>query len=499
MTTWQDTDASDEANETRIQAALLDLELVAKELARRKKERGLDYFVPNGPQLRALQSPARIIAYVGGNRAGKSHCGAAWFTAHLTHTYPKCACHGEWFNTQHRYTRPLKAVIVVTEFQKIESVIEPKLMSLLPKAWLKDMKRTPQGYLRRLVGHDGGTIDVLSGEQDPMAFEGQDWDLAWIDEPTSYGRFVAIQRGLTDRQGLMLLTFTPLVEAWMKERLVDRQDGKDIDVIQADTYANLHDIHDQPIQTKEAIQFLERMMTEEERATRIHGEFFHLRGAVYKELLSGIHDRDFTYQYPDPVISVLDPHTRKPHWAIWAFVDRLDRLWIDSERLIEGDLKVLRQQMTLHEQRQGYKMVKRLIDPNYGRTPSSPGSSLTVIDELAKPPFPLRFTEGQDNKEAGIMKVKELLHFDRQQPIGLTNQPLLYFHPQRAAQTLRSIRHYQYDEWKGKVKDQRDPKEQDKQKDTDGADCIRYLAMSRPQYDRLHRGAPQQELADVPY
>src|SRR3990167_7317380 len=108
-----------------VESALADLEVIAKELERRRRERGIDYFIPNQPQLQMLRSPARVVAYSAGNRSGKTTGGAAWLTAHLTHQYPKCACHGEWFSPR-RYTQRVKAVIVVTEFQKIESVIEPK-------------------------------------------------------------------------------------------------------------------------------------------------------------------------------------------------------------------------------------------------------------------------------------------------------------------------------------------------------------------------------------
>ena len=481
--------------------ALAELEFVANELTKRRKERGIDYFIPNRPQLRCLQASARIVAYCGGNRAGKTHCGAAWLSAHLTHQYPKCVCHGEWFSLERRFTRPMKAVIVVTEFSKIETVIEPKLFHLLPKSWLlpNGIKRTPQGYLRRLLGADGGTVDVLSSEQDPLAFEGQDWDFAWIDEPTSYSRFISILRGLTDRKGLMMLTFTPLVEPWMKERLIDRADGKDIDVVEADTYENLEDIHGHPIQTRDAIEFLERSMTSEERQTRIHGQFFHLRGVVYKEFLPGIHDREWDYQYPDPVICVLDPHTRKPHWVIWAYVGRLDQLFVDRELVFEGTLRDLGKEILLTEQRAHYNIRRRLIDPNYGRTPMIV-TGRTVIEELARPPFPVRFGEANDDKDAGIFKVKQLLHFDRTKPISLTNMPLLYFHRSRCPQTIRSVRNYQHDEWKSsKQRDERDPKEDVRQKDTDGADDTRYLCMSNPTYDGLMARHESMALAEAPY
>ena len=327
-----------------LRTSLIELAQIEDVLTARRRTSGISYFVPNVPQFKALNSVARIVAYSGGNRSGKSSCGAFWLSCHHTRTYPSCACHHEWFRGR-RYDGPVKSVIASTEFPIIERVIEPKLMSLLPKDWIDHLKRTPQGYLRRITGKDGGTIDILSNEMDQLAFEGADWDLAWVDEPTQQAKWTAILRGLLDRQGLAFLSFTPIVEPWMKEVIIDHADGKEIEVIEADTYENTETIHGEPILSKDAIRQFEQAIPEEERATRLHGQFFHLRGLVYKEFLSGIHSRDFDYRYPDPVICVLDPHTRKPHWVIWAWVNRMDQVFVDRELLVEGTLKDLAKQV----------------------------------------------------------------------------------------------------------------------------------------------------------
>ena len=482
----------------QLKQALYELSLVEQELARRRKANGITYFIPNPPQLQALHSSARIVAYCGGNRAGKSECGAAWLSAHLTHRYPACACHGEWFGTR-RYDRPLKAVIVSTEFPIIERVIEPKLMKLLPKEWIapNGIKRTPQGYLRLVRGVDGGTIDILSNEMDQMAFEGADWDLAWIDEPTSKSRYVAIHRGLTDREGLMMLTFTPIVEPWMKADVIDRADDKMISVVQADTYANLADIHGHPIQTKDAIAFFEEQVPEEERATRIHGQFFHLKGMVYKEYSPPVHEKLFEYQYPDPVIAVMDPHDRLPHHILWAFLDRQDKLYIDRELLIHCPPQELKRAILITESQAGYKMRARYIDPNFGATPIVGGR--TLIQELMTPPLRVQFTPACDDKTQGHIKVKDYLHYNRLQPISLTNTPRLFFHATRVPKTIQSIKNYQFEEWQGKSRELKDPKEKERGKDSHGADCIRYLCMANLQFEHLTSRSHEYELADSAY
>ena len=176
----------------------------------------------------------------------------------------------------------------------------------------------------------------------------------------------------------------------------------------------------------------------------------------------------------------------------------MDQLFIDRELVFDGTVRELAKAIILTEQQCNYKMRGRLIDPNYGRTPLIT-TGRTVIEELARPPFPVRFSEANDDEEAGILKIKQLLHFDRHQPISLTNMPLLYFHRSRTMQTIRSIRNLQHEEWKGKVKGERDPKETTRPKDDDGADCVRYLCMANPTFDRLTSKSDQYELEEAVY
>ena len=479
--------------------------------SQRKRSDGFQYFIPNQKQLESFQSKCRTVIIVAGNRIGKTTSGCIELIAHALGRYPSCTCHGAWIAKERRLKPPIKAVIVTTEYPIIERAIEPTLMKYLPLNEVQSMQRTPQRYLRRITFKNGSTVDVLTNEMDQLAFESADWDFAWIDEPTQKPKYDAITRGLLDRGGLSRITFTPIVEPWMKEELVDKEDKVSIEVIKATTYDNTKDIHGNSILSDKLIREWEASLDSESRKTRIYGDFFHVRGQVYKEYSSAIHEKEFTYAppnsnikspygYPDPVIAVLDPHDRLPHHVIWAFVDRMDNLYVDRELVMEGTVRDLARAILLTEQKSGYKMARRLIDPNFGMKPLIT-TGRTVIQELAQPPFVVRFGEANDDKVAGILKVKEYLHFNPDLPLGLTNQPKLYFSRERCPVTIKSIRNYQYAEWKGNMKYERDPKEDDKQKDTHGSDCTRYLCMSNPTFGRLHDGVGNRnfELSEVAY
>ena len=465
---------------------LLDeMEKLDREIQRRYTEDGITYYIPNRMQLRAHQSKANTVLFVGGNRSGKTTFGATELAYHLTRAYP------DWYPQERRFRHPIKAVVVATEFPIVQRVLEPKIDRYLPKALIEKRVRSSLGYLGRLVCKDGSTVDVLTSEMAQLAFESADWDFAWIDEPTQRSKYIAIRRGLVDRMGQCVITFTPIVEPWMKEELVDAADGIRIEAVTVDIRDNMVDVEGHPIQSETAIALFEQALTEDEKATRLHGQFFHLRGIVYSGYTPSIHEHPFEYHYPDPVIGVLDPHTRKPHHMLWAFIRRDDAICVINELSFSGPLQEFKRTVLLTEQQAGYKMRRRLIDPNFGHTPNII-TGRTVQQELARPPFPVYFTEANDDKEAGIMKVRAQLHWDRTRAIDPLNTPKLFFHP-RCVKTIRSLRNYQFDEWRGPAKDLKDPKEVDRQKDTDGADCVRYLCMSNPTFDQVMRQLQTQE------
>lgn len=473
-----------------VREALAELERIDQVRDYRRKIRGISYYTPNPMQLKAHQSKANIILFCGGNRSGKSTFGATELVFHLTRIYP------DWYPRERRFTRPIKAVVVATENAIIEKVIEPKIRAFLPPELVaeKGWRRVTGGYLHRIKMKDGGSVDFLTNEQDDMAFESQDWDFYWGDEPQKKRKFDAILRGLIDREGKTVLTFTPLIEPWMKEELVDRSDAKEIEAFIVDMRDNKFDIKGNPILLEESIQKIESMWDEETKQTRIHGKFFHLRGTVYPEF-SEIHQLNFTYTYPDPVISVLDPHDRQPHHVIWAVVTRTDDLFIHDELSMACTVQDLAKAVKAREARNGYKMRRRLIDPNFGRKPLIT-TGRNMIEELYVSGCG-GWTEADDAKDEGHLKVKDYLHYDRSKPISHTNQPKLFFHKTNCIKTIRSMRNYQYEEWVGKIASERDPKEKPKDKDTHGADCIRYLCMSNPKF---YKGDPDENgLSENPY
>ena len=438
----------------------------------RKRNFGLEAYVPNKMQHRAHKSVAKTILYIGGNRAGKSTFGAAEIAMHVTRQYPS------WYPKERRFTKPIKAVISATEFPIVTRVIEPKLMSLIPTSYIRKIQRSAMAYINRIYLVDGSTIDILTSEMKNEAYESADWDIAWLDEPQSQKKYSAIRRGLVDREGQCYITFTPLTEPWMKEDLVDKCDGKRIDVFTVDIRDNMFDIDGTPILSKQSIDEFEAQLSEDEVETRIHGKFFHIRGLVYREFCED-HILDFKYQYPDPVICVLDPHDRIPHHLIWAYIDRNDDIFVDFEATMHCELPDLANKIKSIEADRGYYMRKRIIDPNFGRKPYKPGANISVARELGRHHCAFYDTIN-DDVDLGHMIVREYLHYNKNKAVTAFNKPKIFFSRERVPVTIRSIRNHQFPEWKGPTQEEKDPKEGQKEKESHGADCVRYLCVSRP-------------------
>ncbi len=437
-----------------------DLQTLERELKGRIKLRGMDFYTPNRIQYDAHRSTAKTIAIVKGNRMGGSTWGAMEVAFHVTKQYPP------WYPEERKFTGAIKIRIATDKYAKIDNVIEPKLKDFIPHDHFVRTRRSPQGYATKIIFKDGTTIEFLTMEQDSMAFEGQDLDLFWGDEPVEKIRYIATARGLIDRSGQTILTFTPLIEPWMKEDIVDKADGKNIEVFYGNTRDNKFDIKGNPILSEEDIARFEATLDEDTRKTRIEGKFFHLKGQVYKEFGDVHLLNDFKYEPLYPVYCVLDPHDRQPHWLIWAMIDRCDDITIIHESAYDGTVRQLAAHILTTEKYFHWNITKRLIDPNFGMKRLITNGR-TVIQDLAG--YNVSFTEANDHKDTGRMKVKSYLHYNRNKPVDLNNRPKLYFVRDRVPLTIRAMRNYQYDEWKGA---DRDAKEDVKQKDTHGPDCF---------------------------
>ena len=479
-------------NLERERQLLYEFEEIERTLMRRKVQSGISYYIPNKKQLEFHQSRAVNVMYLGANRSGKTTGLVSEFVMHSTGQYPS------WYPKEKQLSHPVKLLFIALSFEALKKYIEPKFGMLMPKDKVVSSHRSSDGHITQYkIKHSSGgvsQIDLASQEQDPMTFEGSDYDFAGSDEPLKRYIFVAVSRGLVDRGGRFLFAMTPLIQPWMKDELCDKADGKFCEVIHCVINDNLEDINGNPILNTEYIKRFENILNEDEKEMRLYGRWFHMSGIVYKEFDQGVHViDDVKVDRIYPVYFVLDPHDRNPHWGIWAYVDKTDDIIVCDELIQHGTPEEYSKAVLALEKDRGYRMRKRIIDPNFGNKPQAVGSRIRVIDQFRNCGLK-NMVLGIDDDEAGKLRIRSYLKFDRTKKVDISNKPKLFFFKTRALKTWKALSNLQYQDWQRKIAEDKEQKESVKDKNKHGTDCLRYILMSNPKYER----PPQSEDVDKP-
>lgn len=448
-----------------------ELDKVLSELEEATKDMESEY-VPHDKQKQFHCALQKIRGVFGGNRSGKTEMGALEARFHSTGDYP------EWYPMEGRFSGPTRGRIIVTDYKKgANEVLEPKITKWFAKEMIQKIERFQGHIVKLFIRHKTGgisTIDVMTHEQDSMAFEGWSGHWAWFDEPPPRELFVATMRGLIDFRGRAWLTLTPISEPWLFDAIVGQAGDR--------VWFVTVDIRDNPYLSEREIADFEASLLPEEVEARIHGKFIHLAGRIYKEFEVGTH---CVSTMPNgwqqwPTYFVLDPADRRPHHGIWAKVDPMGTVYVYDEIVQKLTIKDLSDRILMQERSQGInpENVIRVLDPNKGRTPTAV-TGLRLVDEFAN--HGVYFTANvNDDVALGHLAVAERLHYDKFRPFSATNQPKLYFYRPHTLECVRQLLSYVWDDWRGSNRNTRAEKETPKDVNKDMPDCVRYLIMSNP-------------------
>ena len=452
-------------SDEEIQALLAELEATSKLFETN--------YVPHAKQKEFHQSLAPLRGVFGGNRSGKTEMGTLECRFHATGDYP------DYYPKEGRFSGPTRGRIVVTDYKKgANEVLEPKLTKWFTEESIIKIERFQGHIVKLFIRHKTGgtsTIDVMTHEQDSMAFEGWSGHWAWFDEPPPRELFIGTLRGLIDFRGRAWLTLTPISEPWLFDEIVGKADGVKV-------WFTTVDIRDNPYLSEEAIADFESKLLPEEVEARIHGKFIHLAGRVYKELDANVHCVNAMPQgwQSWPVYFVLDPADRRPHHGIWACASPNDELYVFDEIVFTGILDDLTERILVRERSSGINPdnVIRVLDPNKGNSPTAV-TGLKLIDEFAI--RGIYFTaDVNDDIAMGHLAVAGRLHYDKSKPVSFSNKPRLLFFRPHTLECIRQLLSYVWDDWIGKNKGTRSAKETPKDVNKDLPDCVRYLVMSNP-------------------
>ncbi|UUC95589.1 terminase large subunit domain-containing protein [Comamonas sp. C11] len=286
------------------------------ELERRRRTRMLETMFPDTGALRRALYPRHVQffelgatcserVFMAGNRVGKTMAAGTELAYHLTGRYP-------WWWAGHRFTKPVRALISGDTHETTRDILQLKLLGsttdkpenfgtgLIPgDAITGIVSRTHvKGAVERaMIRHESGGESELwmrSYVQGREIFQGFELDIFWADEECPEDVYEEGQVRLMTREGISMLTFTPLsgLTALVQQLTSPDPEGKVIG--RAVVQCGWDDV---PHLTEEAkAKLLSRLMPHQ-RDARIKGVPALGAGAIYPVPESDIVVPDF--QIPD--------------------------------------------------------------------------------------------------------------------------------------------------------------------------------------------------------
>lgn len=263
----------------------------------------------------------------GGNRTGKTECGAVesiWL------------CRGD-----HPFKKLEKACdgwVVSLSRQVQRDVAQSKILSYLKPEWIQDVVMS-EGRKDSL---SGGIIDYIliknvfggvsklgfkSCDQGREKFQGTSLDFVWFDEEPPYDIYIECKMRVIDRCGQIFGTMTPLKGlTWVYDEIyVNEKNDPDI-------WHTFMTWQDNPFLASEEIQKLYECMSKDELESRCYGKFVGHSGGVYNEFDENVHVIEpfaVPYEWYDNIS--IDPGLNNPLSAHWYAVDFDGNVYVIAE------------------------------------------------------------------------------------------------------------------------------------------------------------------------
>lgn len=362
----------------------------------------------------------------------------------------------------------------------------------------------------RVVGES--TIQFMSYDQDPSDFASGDFHFILHDEPPKLAIWQENRARVMRVDGTLMVAMTwpddPSISVdWIFDELYEKaQPGVDQDphIAWFDLYTT-----DNPNLRQDAVAERARQMGEGERAARIYGQPIRLSNRVHPLFTDTMHWWCFACKKPiirtdaykcnscggddiesychvgdekvepnHPVIYCLDPHPRKPHVMAWHQVDPNDDLHVVMELEVALAPQELAEYVLELEKERGWKTIRRLIDPNMGRSPSGTDRETTWQDAFDKAGL---VCDLADDSDVGRAQLNVYLRPDPD-----TRRPRIHW-DRSCGKAIYQMKRFLWDDHKKGL--EKDQKQITKKKNDDFPACHRYALNSNPDFRSLRMSA----------
>lgn len=268
----------------------------------------------------------------GGNRSGKTECGAveAVWWARGIHPY-------------RQNKRDVEGWIVSLSYEVQRDVAQNKFLSYLNPDWIEDIvmmsgKKSSAQYgiidyvlIKNVLG---GTskISFKSCDQGREKFQGASLDFVWFDEEPPKDVYDECRMRVVDRKGDIWGTMTPLKGlTWVYDEIyLNSSQDREI-------WHEHIEWADNPFLDPEEVANLSRCMDEETLSSRRYGRFSEAEGMVYKEFDQARHviePFDVPFEWQDCIS--IDPGLNNPLACLFFAVDYDGNVYVVGEWYAAG-------------------------------------------------------------------------------------------------------------------------------------------------------------------
>lgn len=398
----------------------------------------------------------------GGNRSGKTECGAveAIYLARGNHPYKT-------------NKKDVEGWVVSLSTQVQRDVAQKKILYYLNPDWITDVvmisgrKDYPENgvidyiKIKNVFGGES-KIGFKSCDQGREKFQGASLDFVWFDEEPPQSIYTECRMRVIDKQGEVFGTMTPL---------------KGLTWVYDEIYVNIHNNpevwhtqmqwEDNPFLSPLEIKEVEASLSAEELESRKYGRFMGREGLIYNEFDQNVHvvePFNIPQSWQDKIS--IDPGLNNPLSAHWYAVDFDGNIYVVAEHYEkQKDIeyhsnKIKEISLKLNWHKDGFGRYECLID--------SAANQRTLVS--SKSVAELFFENGLNvntkvNKDvfSGISKVKSFLKD------ASGNTKLFIF--KNCVNMIREFKSYFWGEG-----------DSPKKHDDHSMDELRYYIMSRPQH-----------------
>lgn len=312
------------------------LAAIEKEIERRRGEDKLASYnagrKKHKKQIAFHKCKKRIRFVFGGNRSGKTECGAAECVYLAVGNHP--------------YKKNKKDTVgwVVSLSQQVQrDVAQKKVLYYLRKDLIDDIvmisgkKGSPEDgvidFIR--VKNVFGGISIIgfkSCDQGREKFQGSSLDYVWFDEEPPKDIFNECRMRVLDRRGEIFATMTPLkgLTYVYDEIYLNKRNNPEV-------WYEFMEWKDNPYLDKKEIEEMEKSLDNEELQSRKFGKFFSGTGLVYPDFDESVHVVDpfpIPFDWQDTIS--IDPGLNNPLSAHWYAVDFDGNVYVVAEHYEAG-------------------------------------------------------------------------------------------------------------------------------------------------------------------